>query len=135
DPDHSQQRSYLFLSARKASRALACRVGGVWEEWSMSTVVAGVGIVILAAVLGGMTGFGYNLIATPLLMLLGVHPATAVAVSVAIALARRVAVMYRLWASIRWRRALPLAVGGFPGLVAGALIGGVVDPLGIRIVT
>lgn len=101
----------------------------------MSTVVAGVGIVILAAVLGGMTGFGYNLIATPLLMLLGVHPATAVAVNLAIALATRVAVMYRLWASIRWRRALPLAVGSFPGLVAGALIGGVVDPSGIRIVT
>ncbi|MBB3664209.1 hypothetical protein FB384_003113 [Prauserella sediminis] len=102
----------------------------------MSTViVGGAGIVILAAVLGGMTGFGYNLIATPLILLLGFDPPTVVAVNLAIALATRVSVVARLWHSIRWRRAIPLAVASFPGLVVGALLGGLIDPSGIRLVT
>lgn len=102
----------------------------------MSTViVGGAGIVMLAALLGGVTGFGYNLIATPLILLLGFDPPTVVAVNLAIALATRVSVVVRLWHSIRWRRAIPLAVASFPGLVAGAILGSVIDPSGIRIVT
>lgn len=101
----------------------------------MSTVLVGAGIVVLAAVLGGMTGFGYNLIATPLMLVLGLTPATAVTVNLAIALATRVSVVVRLRSAVRWSRAIPLALGSVPGLVLGAVVGALVDPGGIRVVT
>lgn len=97
-------------------------------------VAGGIGAVFIAAFLGGMTGFGYNLIATPLLMLLGAHPATAVAINLAIALITRVAVMFRLRSYIRWRRAVPLTAGSVPGLLVGAVASGAIDPTSIRIV-
>ncbi|MCT2582018.1 sulfite exporter TauE/SafE family protein [Actinophytocola gossypii] len=101
----------------------------------MSTVIAiGVGTVFLAAFLGGMTGFGYNLVSTPLLLLLGVEPASAVAINLAIAMVTRVAVVLRLGRYVRWRRALPMTAGSVPGLVLGAFVGGAIDPQGIRIV-
>lgn len=101
----------------------------------MQVVLVGVGITMLAAVLGGMTGFGYSLIATPLLLMLGVPPATAVAVNLAIALATRVAVVARLWSVVQWRRAAPLALASLPGLVVGALLGGAVDRTAISVAT
>lgn len=101
----------------------------------MSTMIAvGIGTVFLAAFLGGMTGFGYNLVSTPLLLLLGVLPATAVAVNLAIAMFTRVVVVLRLGQYVRWRRALPMTAGSVPGLVLGGIVGGLIDPRGIRIV-
>lgn len=102
----------------------------------MTTVIlGGLGIVTVAALLGGMTGFGFNIVATPLLLLLGVAPSTAVAVTLTIALVTRVQVVYRLRQFIRWPRALPLSAASLPGLVVGASIGAVLDPQHLRIGT
>lgn len=102
----------------------------------MTTVVlGGLGIVTVAALLGGMTGFGFNIVATPLLLVLGVAPSTAVAVTLTIALLTRVQVVYRLRQFIRWPRALPLTVASLPGLVVGAGIGAALDPHFLRIGT
>lgn len=98
-------------------------------------ILGGIGVIAVAAFLGGLTGFGFNLIATPLLLLLGVAPATAVAISLAIALLTRVAVVYRLRQFIRWRRALPLTAASIPGLLVGAGVGGALDPVYLRVVT
>lgn len=101
----------------------------------MSALIAGgLGAVFVAALLGGLTGFGYNLVATPLLLLLGVNPATAVSINLAIALFTRIAVVFRLRRYVRRRRALPLTLGSIPGLLLGAAIGVALDPTGIRIV-
>lgn len=102
----------------------------------MVTLVAwGVAAVFIAALLGGLTGFGYNLVATPLLLSLGVQPAAAVTINLSIALITRIAVMVRLRSYIRWRRALPLTVGSVPGLMLGAYVGGALDPLVLRVVS
>lgn len=102
----------------------------------MTTVIlGGLGIVSVAAFLGGMTGFGFNIVATPLLLVLGVAPSTAVAVTLAIALVTRLQVVYRLRQFIRWPRALPLTLASLPGLVVGAGIGGALDPHYLRIGT
>ena len=102
----------------------------------MTTVIlGGLGIVAVAALLGGMTGFGFNIVATPLLLVLGVAPSTAVAVTLTIALVTRVQVVYRLREFIRWPRALPLTAASVPGLVVGAGIGAVLDPHVLRIGT
>lgn len=101
----------------------------------MSTMILwGIVAVFIAALLGGVTGFGFNLVATPLLLLLGVAPATAVAINLAIALLTRVSVMVRLRRFIRWRRALPLTAASVPGLFAGAVIGGAIDEGALRVV-
>ncbi|MEU5849436.1 sulfite exporter TauE/SafE family protein [Saccharopolyspora shandongensis] len=102
----------------------------------MSFLVAGgAGAIVLAAFLGGLTGFGFNLVATPLLLLLGMEPAAAVAINLTIALITRVVVAFRLRPFIRWRRALPLTAASIPGLVLGAVVGGMVDPSLLRIMT
>ena len=102
----------------------------------MTTVIlGGLGIVSVAALLGGMTGFGFNIVATPLLLVLGVAPSTAIAVTLTIALATRVQVVYRLRQFIRWPRAVPLTAASLPGLVVGAGVGAALDPHYLRIGT
>ncbi|MQA07563.1 MAG: TSUP family transporter [Pseudonocardiaceae bacterium] len=96
-------------------------------------IVAGLGVVFVAALLGGLTGFGYNLMAMPLMLLLGMSPATAVVINLAIALITRVAVVFRLLPYVRWRRALLLTGGSIPGLFAGAWLGGSLEPDVLRV--
>ncbi|WP_253859353.1 sulfite exporter TauE/SafE family protein [Prauserella alba] len=98
-------------------------------------VLGGLGIVAVAAFLGGMTGFGFNIVATPLLLVLGVAPATAVSVTLTIALVTRLQVVHRLRQFIRWPRALPLTLASLPGLLVGASVGGALDPEYLRIGT
>lgn len=100
-----------------------------------SVIVGGVAVVAIAALLGGMTGFGFNLVATPLLLALGVAPSTAVAVTLTISLVTRVQVVYRLRQFIRWPRALPLTAASLPGLAVGAGVGGALDPQHLRVGT
>ncbi|MBQ0925529.1 sulfite exporter TauE/SafE family protein [Saccharopolyspora endophytica] len=100
-----------------------------------AVILGGLGIVTVAALLGGMTGFGFNIVATPLLLVLGVAPSTAVAVTLTIALVTRIQVVYRLRQFIRWPRALPLSAASLPGLVVGASVGAVLDPQHLRIGT
>ncbi|MFC7344265.1 sulfite exporter TauE/SafE family protein [Saccharopolyspora griseoalba] len=102
----------------------------------MTTVIfGGIGIVAVAALLGGMTGFGFNIMATPALLVLGVAPSTAVAVTLTIALVTRAQVVYRLRGFIRWPRALPLTAASLPGLLVGAGIGAALDPEYLRLGT
>ena len=52
-------------------------------------------MVLLAAFIGGVTGFGYSLVATPLLLLLGFSLPFAVTVNMALAVLTRLSVAYR----------------------------------------
>lgn len=100
-----------------------------------SLIILGSGAVFVAALLGGLTGFGFSLLVTPLLLLLGLSSATAVAISLAIALFTRVVVVFRLRRFVRLRRAVPLTVASIPGLVVGAAVGGTVSPRMVHIAT
>src|SRR5215210_2344203 len=51
--------------------------------------------VTLAAFLGGVTGFGYSLVATPLLLLIGFPLPFVVTANLAVALVTRISVAYR----------------------------------------
>ncbi|TCP44722.1 hypothetical protein EV191_1197 [Tamaricihabitans halophyticus] len=102
----------------------------------MSTVIVlGAGAVLFAAFLGGLTGFGYNLIVMPLMLLIGIPVTTAVVLNLGIALLTRLAVIFRLWSYIHWKRALFVVGGSAPGLVAGTWIGGTLDETVLRVVT
>lgn len=85
-------------------------------------VVAGAVCVLLAAFLGGVTGFGYSLLATPLLLLLGFGLEFVVTINLALAFITRISVVYRFRRFITRRRVAGMIGGSVPGLWLGAQV-------------
>ena len=86
------------------------------------TLVAGGLCVLAASFLGGVTGFGYSLVATPLLLLLGYDLPFVVTVNLALAFVTRIPVVYRFWSDLSPRRAAGLVAGSIPGLWLGVQV-------------
>ena len=82
-------------------------------------LVAGGLCVLAASFLGGVTGFGYSLVATPLLLLLGFPLPFVVTVNLALAFVTRIAVAYRFRSYLNRRRVAGLIAGSVPGLWLG----------------
>ncbi|HET8628016.1 MAG TPA: sulfite exporter TauE/SafE family protein [Thermomicrobiales bacterium] len=97
----------------------------------LATLLGGV-VVVLASALGGATGFGYALLAAPLLLLLGFPLPFVVTANLALALLTRVAVAYRFRPYLHRRRAALLILGSVPGLYAGTRVLTGVAPATIR---
>lgn len=85
-------------------------------------LLLGIVVVLLAAGLGGTTGFGYGIIGAPLLLAIGLPLPFIVTSNLFISLITRVSVVYRFWSYINLRRALLLIAGSVPGLYAGARV-------------
>ena len=90
-------------------------------------LVAGALTVAAAAFLGGVTGFGYGLVATPLLLLAGFPLPFVVTANLSLALVTRVSIAYRFRADLLPRRVLALVAGSVPGLWLGTQVLGAVD--------
>jgi uncharacterized membrane protein YfcA len=90
-------------------------------------------VVALASALGGATGFGYGLIATPLLVLSGFSLPFVVTANLALGLITRIAAARRLRDHITWLRATMLVAGSIPGLYLGARTLTGLDPRPIKI--
>ena len=69
------------------------------------SLIAGGLVVFAASFLGGVTGFGYSLVATPLLLLLGYSLPFVVTVNLALACITRISVAYRFREDANPRRA------------------------------
>ncbi len=78
--------------------------------------------VALGAFLGGVTGFGYTLVATPLLLLIGFSLPFVVTANLAVAAVTRLSTLVRFRRHVTWRRAGSLVGGAVPGLWLGALV-------------
>jgi uncharacterized protein len=89
------------------------------EAWQL---LAGGFVVAAASFIGGATGFGFSLVATPLLLLLGFSLPFAVTVNMALAFVTRLAVAYRFRGDLRPSRAAGLIAGSVPGLWLGAIV-------------
>lgn len=89
-------------------------------------LISGGAIAIAAAFVAGFSGFGYALLATPLLLAAGFSLPFIVTVNLLIAALTRTSVAYRLRRRAS-RRAWLLLVGGAPGLVIGVLLLAVVS--------
>jgi uncharacterized membrane protein YfcA len=85
-------------------------------------LVAGGLSVVAASFLGGVTGFGYSLVATPLLLLLGFSLPFVVTVNLALACVTRMSVAYRFRSDVQARRAAGLIAGSVPGLWLGVAV-------------
>jgi uncharacterized membrane protein YfcA len=95
-------------------------------------VVGALGVAA-ASFLGGVTGFGYSLVATPLLLIAGFPLPFVVTVNLALAFVTRLSVAYRFRHSM-WPRRVALLVGGsVPGLWLGVTVLRVVDAQTIKI--
>ncbi len=83
-------------------------------------LVVGGMLVVLAALLAGVSGFGLGIVAVPLLLLAGFSLPFIVTAVLLISLATRVSVVWRLRRSIHRRRAAVLICAAVPGLFVGA---------------
>src|SRR5919206_1795912 len=98
----------------------------------MALVLGGIAVA-LASFLGGVTGFGYSLVATPLLLLVGYALRFVVTVNLALALVTRISVAVRFRRSASPRRVALLIGGAVPGLWLGVEILRAVDADDIKI--
>ena len=85
-------------------------------------LLAGGLFVLVAAFLGGVSGFGYSLLATPLLLLLGFGLEFVVTINLALAFVTRISVVYRFRRFISRRRVAGMIGGSIPGLWLGAQV-------------
>jgi uncharacterized protein len=90
-------------------------------------LLAGGLVVLAASFLGGVTGFGYSLVATPLLLILGFPLPFVVTANLALACVTRIPVAVRFRSDARPGRAAGLIVGSVPGLWLGAVLLTTVD--------
>lgn len=97
-------------------------------------LVVGAVVVLAASVLGGVTGFGFSLVCTPLLLLAGFPLADVVVVNLTISGATRVATVLRLRNVVNRRRAGWLVIGCVPGLLIGFLVRDAVDDAVLKVV-
>ena len=96
-------------------------------------LVAGGVVVFLASVLGGVTGFGFALVCTPLLLLTGFPLADVVVVNLTISGIARLFAVVKLRSSVNRRRALWLVLGCVPGLLLGLLLRDAVDDAVLKV--
>ena len=85
-------------------------------------LLAGGLFVLIAAFLGGVSGFGYSLLATPLLLLLGFGLEFVITINLALAFVTRISVVYRFRRFISRRRVAGMIGGSIPGLWLGAQV-------------
>src|SRR5918996_4340361 len=90
-------------------------------------------VVAAASFLGGVTGFGYSLVATPLLLLLGFDLPFVVTANLAVACITRISVAVRFRSDARPGRAAGLIAGSIPGLWLGAVVLTTVDDSTIKV--
>ena len=84
------------------------------------TLVLGCVCLAFASIVGGATGFGTALLATPLMLLVGLSVPEVVFVSLVVGLVTRCAVTWRLRTQVVWSRVGLFALGSVPGAWAGA---------------
>src|SRR3954468_8236765 len=89
--------------------------------------------VAAAAFLGGVTGFGYSLVATPLLLLIGYPLRFVVTANLSVALVTRISVAVRFRRSASPRRVALLIGGAVPGLWLRVPVPPAGDPTDIKI--
>jgi uncharacterized membrane protein YfcA len=96
-------------------------------------LLAGGLVVLAASFLGGVTGFGYSLVATPLLLILGFRLPFVVTANLALACVTRIPVAVRFRSDARPGRAAGLIGGSVPGLWLGAMVLTTVDDSAIKL--
>jgi uncharacterized membrane protein YfcA len=96
-------------------------------------LLAGALSVAAASFLGGVTGFGYSLVATPVLLLLGFDLPFVVTANLALAFVTRISVAVRFRRHVWVRRVVAMVGGSVPGLWLGTQVLSEVDARTIKV--
>lgn len=91
------------------------------------TLIAVGMFVLLGAAMQRVTGMGFALMASPLLVL-ALGPLVGVQVALVLGLSTSAIVLVQVWRAVEWRKAAGLLVPAFVGIVAGTWISGMLDP-------
>jgi uncharacterized protein len=92
-------------------------------------------VVCGAALLGGISGFGFALVSTPFLLALGFPLAFVVPMNLTIALLTRAVVAYKLREHIRYGRVTTMAAASVPGIGLGLLLLTLISTPAIKLAT
>ncbi|QTJ67018.1 sulfite exporter TauE/SafE family protein [Rhodococcus sp. ZPP] len=87
----------------------------------MAMLILGALCIGIASVIGGATGFGTALIATPVMLMAGFDVAEVVFVNLVAGLVTRLSAAYQLRTQINWGRVALLGAGSLPGAWLGAV--------------
>src|ERR671921_336675 len=87
---------------------------------------------LLAGIVTGLTGFGLALISTPILLFV-YEPRTVIVLTTMFSIVINSAVVWDSWQEARKRLALALLIPALFGIVVGAVVLGVIDPVYIRL--
>ena len=85
------------------------------------TLIPAVFIILAAGVVKGTTGFGFALVATPLLLLLW-EPKTLVPVFIPLSIVADTFIVMQTWRQVEWGKVLPLVVTGVVGVPLGTYV-------------
>lgn len=96
--------------------------GGVGFAASGAQLILGGVVAALAAVLGGVSGFGSSLVGTPFLLLLGFPLPFVVTANLTLVGLTRVSVAYRFRRELATRLVLQLVLGSLPGVALGSWV-------------
>ncbi|HMQ29479.1 MAG TPA: sulfite exporter TauE/SafE family protein [Chloroflexaceae bacterium] len=99
----------------------------------MTVLIVGGLVVLGASLLGGITGFGFALVCTPLLLSLGLPLSVVVVTNLCLALVTRISVAYRLRGDLELRRVALLVGASLPGILLGSWTISVVEPRPLKI--
>ena len=95
-------------------------------------VILGGIVAAVAAMLGGLSGFGSSLVGTPILLLLGFPLPFVVTLNLTLVAVTRVSVAYRFREHLTVRRVLLLVAGSLPGVAVGSWVIANVGPAMIK---
>ena len=85
------------------------------------TLIPAVFIILAAGIVKGTTGFGFALIATPLLLLLW-DPKTLVPVFIPLSIVADTFIVMQTWRQVEWGKVLPLVATGVVGVPLGTYV-------------
>ena len=85
------------------------------------TLIPAVVIILAAGIVKGTTGFGFALIATPLLLLLW-DPKTLVPVFIPLSIVADTFIVVQTWRQVEWSKVLPLVATGVVGVPLGTYV-------------
>ena len=89
-------------------------------------------IVLLGAFIRSVSGFGYALIATPLLMLV-IEPKSVVVINVIISITMNAMILFHMREHIDLKRVVLISLGSLPGILLGASLLSRLDPSVIKL--
>jgi uncharacterized protein len=106
--------------------------GSIELGFSYTDLIVGGVVAALAAMLGGLSGFGASLVSTPIYLLLGFPLPFVVTLNLTTVLLTRVSVAYRFSKYLTMRRVLLLVLGSLPGVAIGSWVIANVSPVIIK---